>query len=564
MNLINFTKFYRLTPRAKMRQFYYFLATIIIFCVPLDSMPPLPGLNPSKIPVDGVHKNAEAQRLFMLGAPAEAIRKAIAPTGSINVAVIFVRFTSHAFSAGEITNYTAPGTGYLQKFSNFYAECSSSLLSINCVAFDNGGSGYTIPDQLNSDAAANTGALASSACAAAGVTKAAGPYDAVIIVHAGQGAESTYTSTANASIWSAFSDGWTTSAGFTEGINIPSNEGNPSSAVPFGTLCHEFGHQLGLPDVYNTATGNSAVGSWELMDAGGWAGSPQGSSPVHQSAWCKILLGWITPVTVSGSSTLTIDYFESASAARVYKFPIGGKTTEYYLAQYSRQTGQDTALPGQGVLIWHIDDTIGTLTANDIDINPDHPRIRLEERDDSAVTSSGAATGTTSVSHDLGDSGDPFNSASNIFQSRQNYSYAGISSGITMQNFTGAGSSSMVFQANAGQVSSGGTNILSASVYPNPAKGASKTTTRLIFSSAYDSGSASFNIYTAEGELAESVNSPADASVLSPGPGWYADFVWDLKNSGGSSVARGVYFYVFSASWSGQKVSREGKIAVLH
>ncbi len=562
MNLINLINFYRLTPRAKLRPFLYILATIIIY-VPLYSMPPLPGLKPSKTPVDGVHKNAEAQRLFMMGAPAAAIRKAIAPTGTVKVAVIFVRFTSHAFMAGEITNYTAPGTGYLQKFSDFYAECSSSLLSINCSAFDNGGSGYTVPDQLNSDTAANTGALASSACAAAGVTKASGPYDAVIIVHAGQGTESAGTGTANASIWSAFSDGWTTSAGFTEGVNIPSNEGNPSSAVPFGTLCHEFGHQLGLPDVYNTATGTSAVGEWELMDDGGWAGSPQGSSPVHQSAWCKILLGWITPVTVSSASTLTIDNFESASAGRVYKFLINGKTTEYYLTQYSKQTGQDLALPGQGVLIWHIDDTIGTFAANDIDINPDHPRIRLEERDDSAVTSTGASTGTTSVSHNFGDSGDPFNSPSHIFQSRQNYSYAGVSSGITMQNFTGAGSSSMVFQVNAGQASSGGNAVLSASSYPNPAKGAPKTTVRLLFSSAYDSGTASLNLYTVAGEFVARAPAATDSMVLSPGPGWYADIVWDLNNSGGKPVANGVYFYVFSALWNGQKASRKGKIAVI-
>jgi len=562
MNLINLINFYNIRPRAKLGPFFCILATIIIY-VPLYSMPPLPGLKPSIIPVERVHQNAEAQRLFMLGAPAAAIRKAIAPTGSIKVAVIFVRFTSHAFSAGEITNYTAPGTGCLQKFSEFYAECSSSLLSVNCAAFDNGGAGYTVPDQLNSDTAATTGALASSACAAAGVTKASGPYDAVIIVHAGQGAESAGTGTSNASIWSAFSDGWTGSSGFTEGVNIPSNEGNPSSAVPFGTLCHEFGHQLGLPDVYNTATGNSAVGEWELMDDGGWAGSPQGSSPVHQSAWCKILLGWITPVTVSSASTLTIDNFEAASSSRVYKFPIGGKTTEYYLTQYSRQTGQDLALPGQGVLIWHIDDTIGTFAANDIDVNPNHPRIRLEEGDDSAVTSTGVSTGTTSVSHNFGDSGDPFNSVSQIFQSKQNYSYAGVSSGITMQNFTGAGSSSMIFQANAGQASPGGNALLSASSYPNPAKVASKTNIRFFFSSAYDSGTASLTFYTAAGELAARVPAPSDALVLSPGPGWYADFVWDLKNSGGEPAANGVYFYVFSAQWNGQKVARKGKIAVI-
>ena len=57
------------------------------------------------------------------------------------------------------------------------------------------------------------------------------------------------------------------------------------------TFVHEFGHSIGLPDVYARATNNS-TGPWELMSS---TASP---SPQGLSAWSRIMLGWLKPTVV--------------------------------------------------------------------------------------------------------------------------------------------------------------------------------------------------------------------------------------------------------------------------
>ncbi|MFQ5598971.1 MAG: immune inhibitor A domain-containing protein [Candidatus Krumholzibacteriia bacterium] len=78
-----------------------------------------------------------------------------------------------------------------------------------------------------------------------------------------------------------------------------------------GALCHEFGHQLGLPDWYNTRTGLPVVGEWDLMDSGnaaffafavaGREDEPifaLGLLPTSLSAYDRHLLGWEDPYVI--------------------------------------------------------------------------------------------------------------------------------------------------------------------------------------------------------------------------------------------------------------------------
>ena len=69
------------------------------------------------------------------------------------------------------------------------------------------------------------------------------------------------------------------------------------SAQP-GTYAHEFGHSLGLPDLYPPDTGKpDIVGFWFLMDSGDKLGNR--TSPSGLDAWSLIQLGWIEPTEVS-------------------------------------------------------------------------------------------------------------------------------------------------------------------------------------------------------------------------------------------------------------------------
>ncbi|MBI3016752.1 MAG: immune inhibitor A [Deltaproteobacteria bacterium] len=66
-----------------------------------------------------------------------------------------------------------------------------------------------------------------------------------------------------------------------------------------GVFAHEFGHDLGLPDLYDTAPVNnseSSVEFWSIMSAGSWISKknePLGTFPTHFSAWEKMKLGWL-------------------------------------------------------------------------------------------------------------------------------------------------------------------------------------------------------------------------------------------------------------------------------
>ncbi|MHA7280918.1 immune inhibitor A domain-containing protein [Arthrobacter sp. MDT2-2] len=63
-----------------------------------------------------------------------------------------------------------------------------------------------------------------------------------------------------------------------------------------GVFAHEYGHDLGLPDLYDTSGGENGTGFWTLMSSGSWLGHGEGSigtTPNHMGAWEKLQLGWL-------------------------------------------------------------------------------------------------------------------------------------------------------------------------------------------------------------------------------------------------------------------------------
>jgi immune inhibitor A len=78
-----------------------------------------------------------------------------------------------------------------------------------------------------------------------------------------------------------------------------------------GVFAHEFGHDLGLPDYYDTAGGDNGTGFWTLMSAGSWLGHGDGTlgtTPGHMGATEKLLLGWYgDPEDPANSDLTTVD-----------------------------------------------------------------------------------------------------------------------------------------------------------------------------------------------------------------------------------------------------------------
>ncbi len=128
-----------------------------------------------------------------------------------------------------------------------------------------------------------------------------GKVDNVVLIHAGQGEES--GADAN-TIWS---HRWTLDAAeyYGDGSGHRTCDGkivNDYTIQPeyvfaagdttIGVFAHEFGHILGLPDLYDTTYVTDGVGRWSLMAAGSWNGS-NGDVPAPLLAWERARLGWI-------------------------------------------------------------------------------------------------------------------------------------------------------------------------------------------------------------------------------------------------------------------------------
>ncbi|MBW1598472.1 immune inhibitor A domain-containing protein [Streptomyces sp. JJ38] len=74
-----------------------------------------------------------------------------------------------------------------------------------------------------------------------------------------------------------------------------------------GVFTHEYAHDLGLPDLYDTSgTGESAVGYWSLMSSGSWLGKGEdaiGDWAGEMTAWDKLQLGWLDYDTAKAATT---------------------------------------------------------------------------------------------------------------------------------------------------------------------------------------------------------------------------------------------------------------------
>lgn len=144
-----------------------------------------------------------------------------------------------------------------------------------------------------------------------------------------------------------------------------------------GVICHEFGHNLGAPDFYDSDYEGSGgyyqgTGTWDLMSSGAWNGT-QGDRPAHINMWQKIQCGWVTPVELTTSQSVT-NMLPAHSNAVAYRFD----TTvpgEYFILENRQQEGAfDVALPGHGLLVYHANDAKIKNTVYSNMVNASYPQ----------------------------------------------------------------------------------------------------------------------------------------------------------------------------------------------
>ena len=260
-----------------------------------------------------------------------------------------------------------------------------------------------------------------------------------------------------------------------------------------GILVGNIGTYLGLPDLFNTVTGVSSVGRFGLMD-GDALFAYSGLFPPEPSAWEKVFLGWATPITLSvGDKNVNLAARIAATLndTTILKIPIN--STEYFLIENrerdanknglvltSKEGSQtftfnidkdkgkfqwyqvdtlkgvitdvdepDWAAPGNGIVIWHIDDNIINSTIADDKINADdnHRGIYVEEADGifdigKKITTLLGEDYGRAAQEDMWYAGNTGQYFKNVFgpDSKPNTnSNSGANSLISMQNFSAAG-----------------------------------------------------------------------------------------------------------------------------
>ncbi len=360
---------------------------------------------------------------------------------------------------------------HLLFLENYYRKSSKGLVTINSTVID---SVFTLPAMMASyspprggsdSAVANLARDTWQLVNSSGMVSDFSLYDCFVVFHAGVGRDVDLSSSlgfdptpfdipslfiglnAFRKFYGASYQGIPVSGGFvTNSIILPETE---SRIVPGiggdvllelgtnGLLCASMGSYLGLPDLFNTSSGRTAIGRFGLMD-GQSIFSFSGLFPPEPSAWEKYYLGWVAPKEITArDSVVSLPAVGFSSPSTIFRIPISG--SEYYLVENRNRDPQgngqrvvtrsggaqveyifrkdtsgfnafdisalsgsvidvedlDWSLPGGvgtngeffdgGALMWHIDESIiaANFATNTVNANPDRRGVDLEEADGS-------------------------------------------------------------------------------------------------------------------------------------------------------------------------------------
>lgn len=424
-----------------------FLRNFFVFCVFAPSYiyaaPPLKADFKPEGPVCFLNRTLVQQHAHRLRTKGD--RRPFAPPSLTNprVLVIRVQFTDLPSSRS-----LADSNVFFDRVSGFFSENSYGLFVPTFTVSaetHTAGSLATYGADCGGDVACRNEDLRGAAIAAeVNAGRDFSAFDQIQILHSGFGQETTGQPN---DIWSVFFPGSFAAGGinFNGTVFIPEREA--AGVDPLGVVCHEYGHQIGLPDLYDVSStgGRSTVGSWDVMDFPYSAspGNGPGSNPSHLGAWSKQFLGFVTPVI--GSSSTAFSLSPSATSAVARRIPVqtgaSGPDAEYFLVEYRlRATAAtfDKGLLGDGLAIWHVDETVAfdpdileSNVVNTPSLNGAGRRgVDLVEADGTEIYSSAIP----------GQAGDVFIDGRN-FVSPKSDAFGGNQSGISIGNILGVGES---------------------------------------------------------------------------------------------------------------------------
>lgn len=120
-----------------------------------------------------------------------------------------------------------------------------------------------------------------------------------------------------------------------------------------GVLCHEFGHTLGLPDLYGKKDVRESIGPWCSMSSG-----YRGSSPRSFCVWSKTRIGWCEPTVIDAATPQRLALRPiQRNPNDAFVIPLTKDASEYLLLE-NRDTKGCDAESQAGLFIWRITRTL--------------------------------------------------------------------------------------------------------------------------------------------------------------------------------------------------------------
>ena len=164
--------------------------------------------------------------------------------------------------------------------------------------------------------------------------------DGVFFIYAGMHGE-----------WASFYWGWATYGNWwLDGVKVGPLQFCGEYLQTYRVAAHELGHMMGLPDLYDynfideVAWG---IGNWGLM----------GKGEVYMTPWSRMKLGWEDVITVS-MDQYDVEIYPQVTNPPIYRlWTEGAGGNEYFLLSYVKQDSYDVNMPGEGLVIWHCDET---------------------------------------------------------------------------------------------------------------------------------------------------------------------------------------------------------------
>jgi M6 family metalloprotease-like protein len=125
-----------------------------------------------------------------------------------------------------------------------------------------------------------------------------------------------------------------------------------ASTNGIGTICHEFSHCLGLPDMYDGDNVNYGTQCWDLMATG--CHNDNGFTPAGYTGYDKMALGWQQPIVLENNCQVK-GMSPMSQNGNFYMIKNDNYPDEYYLLENRQQTGWDAGITGHGLLVLHVD-----------------------------------------------------------------------------------------------------------------------------------------------------------------------------------------------------------------